>query len=73
MTVLRTLEHDRERENPRPLDLHLDISFALPCLEAGFTAEHESIVDVSLANPNREEATTTETPNANWSIHLSMG
>jgi len=72
MTEHGTLEHDRERENPRPLDLHSDFALALPCLEAPFTAKDETIVDVSGDNSHRQLATPSETPNIDGSYHVKV-
>lgn len=72
MTEHGTLEHDGERENPRPLDLHSDFTFALPCLEAVFRAEDETIVDVSGDNPHGQLAPPTETSDIDWSYHVKV-
>ena len=72
MTEHGSLKDDRERENPRPLDLHSDFALALPCLEALFRAEDETVVDVSGDNSHRQLATTTETPNIDGSYHVKV-
>ncbi len=72
MTEHGTFEHDRERENPRPLDLHFDFLLALPCLEAPFTAEDETVVDVSGDNSHGQLATPTETSDIDWSYHVKV-
>lgn len=63
------LEVDRKREEPTPLDLHLNLALALPCVEALLRAEHETVVDVCQDYPNGKLATTTKTPITTMTIH----
>ena len=72
MTEHGASEHDRERENPRPLDLHSDFALALPCLEAPLTAEDETVVDVSGDNSHGQLATPTETSDIDGSYHVKV-
>lgn len=65
------LEVDGKRKESRPLDLDLDFGFALPCLEAFFRAEDETIVNVCQSHPNGELATTAETSETAMDIHMS--
>ena len=72
MTEHGASEHDRERENPRPLDLHSDFALALPCLEAFLRAENKTVVDVSGDNSHGQLTPPSETPNIDGSYHVKV-